>query len=68
LAKRSSLARYWSIHIDAAQRGLSKREITGSETMDPKSTAVVLIEYHIGDGSGLVPLANNINHLSRYFH
>jgi hypothetical protein len=45
LAKRSSLARYWSIHIDAAQRGLSKREITGSETMYPKSTAVVLIEY-----------------------
>jgi hypothetical protein len=36
--------------------------------MDPKSTAVVLIEYHMGDGSRLVPLANNINHLSRYFH
>src|ERR1700690_4502742 len=33
---------YISTPPDAACR---KREITGSETMDPKSTAVVLIEY-----------------------
>src|ERR1700722_16188987 len=39
---RRGIGPYISGSLNAACR---KREITGSETMDPKSTAVVLIEY-----------------------
>jgi ureidoacrylate peracid hydrolase len=39
---RRDIGPYISAPLNAACR---KREITGSETMDPKSTAVVLIEY-----------------------
>jgi hypothetical protein len=35
-----SLARLWSTYSAGAQRGLTRREITRSETMDPKSTAI----------------------------
>ena len=36
--------------------------------MDPKSTAVVLIEYQADAGSSSYAVTNNIKHLSRYFH
>src|ERR1700719_521479 len=46
-AARSPSALYWSIYSADAGCGSAMRsyEIIGSETMDPKSTAVVLIEY-----------------------
>src|ERR1700719_2452512 len=46
-AARSPSARYWCIYSADVGWGSATRpyEIIGSETMDPKSTAVVLIEY-----------------------